>query len=136
MTAPAVRPSRDEFRVLARDYTVVPVWREVLGVSRVGVHDNFFSLGGHSLLLLQAVARLRDEIGEEIGRSLTPIELFEYPTVAALAQRLAPPGEAEAGTSVLDRSRDRGASRRQSLRRRPRGASSPESPTVPDEEEG
>ncbi len=119
---------------------IAAIWREVLGVSRVGVHDNFFSLGGHSLLLLQAVARLRDELGDElgaeIGRSLTPIELFEYPTVAALAQRLAPPGEAEAGTSVLDRSRDRGASRRQSLRRRPRGAPSPESPVVPDEEEG
>jgi amino acid adenylation domain-containing protein len=114
---------------------IAAIWREVLGVSRVGVHDNFFSLGGHSLLLLQAVARLRDEIGEEIGRSLTPIELFEYPTVAALAKRLAPAEEKEMGTSVLEQSRDRGASRRQSVRRRPRGVSAP-SPPVPEEEEG
>jgi amino acid adenylation domain-containing protein len=104
---------------------IAAVWREVLGVARVGVHDNFFSLGGHSLLLLQAVARLREEIGEEIGEKtglpLTPIELFEYPTIAALAKRLAPKEEEEPGTSALDQSRDRGASRRQSLRRRPRG---------------
>jgi hypothetical protein len=93
---------------------IAAIWREVLGIPRLGVHDNFFSLGGHSLLLLQAVTRLR----EEIGRPLTPVELFEYPTVAALARRLAP--EEETAAPVLAESRDRGAARRQSLRRRPR----------------
>jgi nonribosomal peptide synthetase DhbF len=94
---------------------IAAVWREVLGVTRVGVHDNFFGLGGHSLLLLQAVTRLR----QELGRPLTPIELFEYPTVAALAQRLAP-GEETAAAAVVEEGRDRGASRRQPLRPRSR----------------
>ncbi|HZF12916.1 MAG TPA: phosphopantetheine-binding protein, partial [Thermoanaerobaculia bacterium] len=108
---------------------IAAVWREVLGVARVGVHDNFFSLGGHSLLLLQAVARLR----EESGKSLTPIELFEYPTVAALAQHLAPEESAAPGSApVLAQGRDRGAARRQSLRRRSRGAA----PVLLEEEDG
>ena len=91
---------------------IAAVWREVLGVPRVGIHDNFFGLGGHSLLILQTVARLR----EETGRPLSPIEMFEYPTVAALAKRLAPqlPEDAEAAP-VLARSRDRGAARRGAL---------------------
>jgi acyl carrier protein len=95
---------------------IAAVWREVLGVSQVGIHDNFFSLGGHSLLILQAVSRLR----EEVGRPLSPIEMFEYPTVAALAKRLAP--EDEEAAPVLAENRDRGAARRQALRRRPREA--------------
>jgi len=81
--------------------------RRFLGVARVGVHDNFFSLGGHSLLLLQAVARLR----EETGHSLAPIELFEHPTVRRLAKSPGPRG-GDRGGSVwppsLAQGRDRG----------------------------
>jgi len=95
---------------------IAAVWREALGVERVGAHDNFFSLGGHSLLLLAAVARLR----EELGRPLQPIEMFEHPTVAALALHLAPAGEGS-GVGAEERGRHRGAARRQSLGRRARG---------------
>jgi amino acid adenylation domain-containing protein len=64
--------------------TIVAAWREALGVERVGIHDNFFDLGGHSLLLSQVHARLR----ETINPDLALLELFKYPTVAALAERL------------------------------------------------
>jgi hypothetical protein len=102
---------------------IATIWRDVLGVARVGVHDNFFGLGGHSLLLLQAVSRMR----AGLGRPLAPIELFEYPTVAALAQHLAPADEAAAAAgasaaAAVEQNRERGASRRESLRRRPRQA--------------
>ncbi|HWN44171.1 MAG TPA: amino acid adenylation domain-containing protein [Thermoanaerobaculia bacterium] len=60
------------------------IWQQVLGVEKVGVHDNFFDLGGHSLLMIQAHGRLR----EALGRDLDILLLFQRPTVSALAREL------------------------------------------------
>nr|QEO74660.1 AMP-dependent synthetase and ligase [uncultured bacterium] len=60
---------------------VAAVWSEVLGVERVGVHDNFFDLGGHSLLATQVVVRVRAATGADVALR----RLFEGPTVAELA---------------------------------------------------
>ena len=60
------------------------VWSQVLGLSRVGVFDNFFHSGGHSLSATQVVSRLRDALGVEI----TLRDLFQAPTVEALALRV------------------------------------------------
>ncbi|HYO64056.1 MAG TPA: amino acid adenylation domain-containing protein, partial [Pyrinomonadaceae bacterium] len=60
------------------------VWAETLGVGRVGAHDNFFDLGGHSLLATQVVSRVRENFKIELALR----EVFEYPTVAALAERV------------------------------------------------
>ncbi|HVF55927.1 MAG TPA: amino acid adenylation domain-containing protein, partial [Pyrinomonadaceae bacterium] len=70
------------------------IWAEVLGVERVGVGDNFFDLGGHSLLATQVVSRVR----ENFMRELALREMFERPTVAALAERIETSAQAEAGT--------------------------------------
>ena len=56
------------------------IWAEVLGVERVGIGDNFFELGGDSILSLQVIARAR-----RVGLPLTPKQLFEHPSVGALA---------------------------------------------------
>ncbi|MEU8587398.1 non-ribosomal peptide synthase/polyketide synthase [Streptomyces sp. NPDC048664] len=56
------------------------IWAELLGVERVGVDDNFFMLGGDSILSIQVVSRARTA-----GLALTPRDLFRHPTVAALA---------------------------------------------------
>jgi acyl carrier protein len=66
---------------------VAQVWREILGVERVGVHDDFFDLGGHSLLALRVIARLSADTGIDV-----PIQDFFTDTtlqgVAALLERL------------------------------------------------
>ncbi|MCY2932362.1 MAG: SDR family oxidoreductase [Planctomycetota bacterium] len=73
--------------------TIAGVWQTLLGIDRVGVHDDFFELGGHSLLAIQAVSRLR----KALGLSLTVKMMFELPTIAALAGRLAEGQGAGAG---------------------------------------
>lgn len=63
---------------------VADVWREVLKRERIGRHDNFFDLGGHSLLLVQVQSRLT----RKLARNIALVELFQYPTVSALAEFL------------------------------------------------
>ncbi|MFD1582155.1 amino acid adenylation domain-containing protein [Microbulbifer halophilus] len=60
------------------------VWRELLGLERVGTGDNFFELGGHSLLATQLIGQLSRQLDREI-----PLRaVFEHPTVAAMAEWL------------------------------------------------
>jgi amino acid adenylation domain-containing protein len=63
------------------------IWRDVLAVEEVGIEDNFFDLGGHSLLL----ARLQGEIQRRLDRSVPLLALFQHPTIRALARHLTPP---------------------------------------------
>ena len=65
--------------------TVAAVWSEVLGIDKVGEQDNFFDLGGHSLLLIRVHRILEDRLSP----GLSVVELFKHPTVGALAQRIA-----------------------------------------------
>jgi acyl carrier protein len=63
---------------------IAAVWSETLGTQDVGAHDNFFDLGGTSLSL----ARLQNRLIAELGRDIPIVDLFEHPTVAALATAL------------------------------------------------
>jgi hypothetical protein len=84
------------------EHKLAAIWADLLGVERVGIHDNFFDLGGHSLLVIQAMSRIR----EELQIDLQIRHLFETPTIARLAEsltlirwaaqsRVAPSGEAQ-----------------------------------------
>ncbi len=90
---------------------IAAVWQELLKVERVGAHDNFFDLGANSLLMVQANSRLRTAL----RRELSLVELFQYPTVSALAAHLS---RGRDDAAVLDRSAERGLARGESLQRR------------------
>ncbi|HEV7668968.1 MAG TPA: amino acid adenylation domain-containing protein, partial [Thermoanaerobaculia bacterium] len=68
------------------------IWSEVLRVRQVGVHDNFFSLGGDSILSIQIVSRAHDA-----GLKLSPKQIFQHQTVAELAGVAGIAGSREAG---------------------------------------
>jgi len=74
--APAVEemPASEKERLLA------DIWARALKVERVGLHDDFFQIGGDSILVIQVVAR-----AAEAGLYVEPRQLFEYPTVAGMA---------------------------------------------------
>ncbi len=59
--------------------SIAEVWREVLGVEQVGVEDNFFDRGGHSLLLIRVHSRLQ----KILDREIPVVDLFNHPTIAA-----------------------------------------------------
>ena len=65
--------------------TLCEIWEKVLGLKRVGVRDNFFEVGGDSILCVQIVARAR-----EAGLQLTVQQMFQYQTVAGLAVQVQP----------------------------------------------
>jgi hypothetical protein len=67
---------------------IAGLWREVLGVEEVGVEDNFFEIGGHSLLLARVHARVRGAFAREV----TMVEMFRHTTVRALAAFLSADG--------------------------------------------
>jgi amino acid adenylation domain-containing protein len=64
---------------------IAAAWRQVLGIEKVGLDDNFFDLGGHSLLLTQVFTHLRDSLSVTVEL----VNLFKYPTVRTLARYLA-----------------------------------------------
>ena len=76
------RPELDRALVVPRtpvEETLARIWTQVLRVDRVGVHDNFFELGGDSILVIQIIAR-----ASQAGLRVTPKQIFENPTIAAL----------------------------------------------------
>lgn len=65
--------------------TLTTIWETVLGVEPIGIHDNFFEIGGDSILSIRIVAQLR-----QAGLQGSPNQLFEHPTIAALGAAITP----------------------------------------------
>jgi amino acid adenylation domain-containing protein len=85
--ADGARPELEEAYVAPRselERGIANVWQEVLKVEKVGVHDNFFNLGGHSLLIVQVNSRLHEILRVDVSL----VDMFKYPTVNALAEYL------------------------------------------------
>lgn len=86
---------------------IAEIWKEVLGLPHVGTGDNFFDLGGYSLLL----AQVRSKISERINRDISIIDLFKYPTVRSLAGYLSGGGEDAPEDTEMDKKGIKGLSR-------------------------
>jgi len=107
------RPELDTRFVAPRnevETSVAEIWQRLLKVERVGRDDNFFDLGGHSLLMVQVHSALL----KTLPTSLTILDLFRYPTVKSLAEFLS---QGEAKQVSFDKAQDRAQSRRLALNR-------------------
>jgi FkbM family methyltransferase len=93
--------------------TVAQIWQESLRVERVGADDNFFELGGHSLLM----AQIHSQLCAALGRQISMVEMFRYPTVAALAKYLS---EERQEQPTLSDARQRAARQKEALERQRR----------------
>jgi aryl carrier-like protein len=106
LPAPDLAPAEESY-VAPRagvEEALAEIWADVLRVERVGRDHGFFQLGGHSLLLLKLQARIR----EQMGRQVSVVDLFRFPTVASLAEHL----DANSAAPAPRRGSERAARRR------------------------
>lgn len=96
---------------------IASIFADLLGASEIGIDDNFFDLGANSLMMVKASVRLR----EAIGRSVSIVRLFQFPSVRALSTAL---GADESKTVTTDsggqeraQARNDAIQRRQAVRR-------------------
>jgi amino acid adenylation domain-containing protein len=86
---------------------IAAIWQQALGVERLSAYDNFFDLGGHSLLMIQVYTSMR----EVLKRDLLIIDLFKYPTINSLAEYLSQEKE----QPIARPEKKRGEARRRSI---------------------
>ncbi|MFZ5515898.1 MAG: amino acid adenylation domain-containing protein [Candidatus Zhuqueibacterota bacterium] len=111
-------PEPDEFRASAEATYVKPrtelenvvatIWQEVLLMEKVGINDNFFDLGGHSLTMV----KVHSVLCEKLNRDISIVEMFKYPTVRTLARFLS---EEQDKKPVFEEKEQRAKSQRDAL---------------------
>lgn len=77
---------------------ILMVWKEFLKIDKAGLQDNFFDIGGHSLLMTLINNRLR----RDLGIKLSMVEMFQYPTIASLAAYLGKNSKADASLGDIE----------------------------------
>jgi amino acid adenylation domain-containing protein/non-ribosomal peptide synthase protein (TIGR01720 family) len=91
----ATRPDLDTAYVPpgnAVEERLAKIWADTIGIEQIGIHDNFFDVGGDSIISLQIVAR-----ANQAGLKLTPNQIFKHQTVAELASVVVEAGGSEGG---------------------------------------
>jgi amino acid adenylation domain-containing protein len=93
-------PARDRVRPQTEtEKALIAIWSELLRVENPGVNDDFFNLGGHSLLVIKVISRIRDLFEVELPTQ----SLFEHPTIAGLAGVIAESTRAGASLRHIER---------------------------------
>ena len=96
---PAIPTAEREFTEprSSAEKTLAAIWAQVLGLQRVSIHDNFFKLGGDSIISIQIIAR-----ANEAGLKLTLQQIFKHPTIAELAAAAGSEVAAHAEQEILE----------------------------------
>lgn len=93
------------------EQTIAAIWQKILAIEKVGTEDNFFDLGGHSLLL----AQIQSELHNALNRNIPIVTLLEYPTISSLSAHLSRrPNESDS----LQHSHNRAEIRKKAIKRR------------------
>ncbi|HEY0602497.1 MAG TPA: amino acid adenylation domain-containing protein, partial [Herpetosiphonaceae bacterium] len=98
LPAPVLTTEQEVELVLPRtpvEQTLAEIWAQILQIEQIGVHNNFFALGGDSILSLQVIAR-----AQQAGLRITPRQMFQHQTIAELATVIAPIDTAGAEPSL------------------------------------
>ncbi len=85
------------------EWQLARIWETVLGLNRIGRHDNFFNLGGHSLLSIQLVHEINQQLP---AAQLGIVDILQCPSVAELAERMGNVGKTPATSPYVSRLRD------------------------------
>jgi amino acid adenylation domain-containing protein len=96
---PGKEPSRQKFPsapLTELEQTISEVWCQVLQVDKVNVHDNFFDIGGHSLLMIQ----MHGILAEVLQKKISLVDMFKYPTVSSLAKYVEQNGHPQSISSL------------------------------------
>ncbi|MBD9374615.1 LLM class flavin-dependent oxidoreductase [Rhizobium sp. ARZ01] len=114
LPVPSARSERGKMTMAEGDLEtgIAAIWRHALGLDEVSVTENFFDLGGHSLLVVQVQRRMK----EELGRDVAITDLFRFPTIRTIAAHLA--GAPSEAANAVDRGAARAAARLARLGRR------------------
>lgn len=94
--------------------TIAGIWEEVLALPGMGLDDNFFDLGGHSLLTLQVHTRLKEVVETRISL----VDMFKYPTIRTLAGFIAEEASGGSSEKLRETTEKRAQSRRDAMSRR------------------
>jgi len=99
---------------------IAATWQEFLHLDKIGINDNFFDLGGHSLLLIQVHSRLNEIISNK--KEITIVDLFRYPTIYSLGKYIDTEDRQQQSKVAFKKIQDRAAKQRQAFTRRPNRA--------------
>ena len=114
LTQATSRPARQATYAVPRndlERTIRALWQEVLQIEEIGIHDNFFDLGGHSLLLVQ----LRSKLCDMLKRDVLIVDLFRYPTISSLAVVL---GQEQGDSQSFQHAHDKAQNRKNAMHQR------------------
>ena len=107
-----VRGSAGSTAICAAEQQVLADWQHILGTQAIGIDDNFFDAGGHSLL----VVRLHRKLQQRLGRAIALTDLYRFPTVRTFTASLAADALSSAPTPAIATALDRAAQRRANSR--------------------
>ncbi len=90
---------------------IAEIWSTILNINNIGIDDNFFDLGGHSLLII----RVHNQIEKMIDKKIEVVDLFRYPTIASLAEFI---NSDDSENNIIDKAAERAENQKKAREKR------------------